>query len=92
MSSQEIWLTHYRLTPLNNACASYTGYILALAEDQANFYHQAERFCVENEINSYAQLAALPILTWFQRHGFSAELLRVAQTLSPRNPDRKSVV
>lgn len=84
--SDIIWVTYYRLIPIDSPNKQYMGYIAGLAGNQESYQEAVKTFLTKNELQGDAQLAPQPIQTWFTRHGFSAPLWRLAQQISRRNP------
>ncbi|WP_150539457.1 DUF4123 domain-containing protein [Actinobacillus vicugnae] len=86
MSESKIWVSYYHYSPIGSANGVSTGYIVGIAENSEAYLKQVDEFCQENAIEGYMQLAPLPILTWFNRHGFSSGLVYWAKHLSEQNP------
>ncbi|OOF71403.1 DUF4123 domain-containing protein [Rodentibacter caecimuris] len=87
----EIWLTHYHLTPslqnsVHNTPLPKTAYLLAWAKSRDDYEQQIHHYFLQENLNGQAQLAALPIQTWFSRHGFNARLWWAAQQISSQSP------
>ncbi|TCP96530.1 uncharacterized protein DUF4123 [Cricetibacter osteomyelitidis] len=86
MNELNIWVNHYHYSSADLPNVVSTGYIACRAESAETYYQQVAAYCKAQGLEAYAQLAPLPILTWFERHGFSSQLLYLAKTLSAQNP------
>ncbi|THA06214.1 DUF4123 domain-containing protein [Rodentibacter pneumotropicus] len=85
-TSPQIRLTHYHISPTKQPDLTRTAFLLCLADDTEDYYRQIQTYLADNQLDGQAQLAPLPIQTWFTRHGFDAKLWRAAQQISTSTP------
>ncbi|OOF57864.1 hypothetical protein BKK56_00545 [Rodentibacter genomosp. 2] len=72
MTEQQLWVGYYQLTYLNQPHVLYFGHLIGFALNRDDFQQKIETYKTQHQCKLSSQLAPLPALTWFQRHGYQA--------------------
>lgn len=81
MTEPQLWVGYYQLTYLTHPQALYFGHLIGFAQSRDDFQQKVEHYKTTHQCKLVSQLAPLPALTWFQRHGHQATIFAQAQQL-----------
>ncbi|WGE76026.1 DUF4123 domain-containing protein [Actinobacillus equuli] len=81
MTEPQLWVGYYQLTYLAQPQDFYFGHIIGFAQSRDEFQQKVEHYKTQHQCKLVSQLAPLPALTWFQRHGHQAAIFAQAQQL-----------
>lgn len=81
MTEPQLWVGYYQLTYLTQPQAFYFGHLIGFAQSRDDFQQKVEHYKTTHQCKLVSQLAPLPALTWFQRHGHQTTIFAQAQQL-----------
>lgn len=81
MTEPQLWVGYYQLIYLARPQYIYFGHLIGFAQSRDEFQLKVEHYKVQHQCKLTGQLAPLPALTWFQRHGHQAAVFAQAQQL-----------
>ncbi|MBN6063278.1 DUF4123 domain-containing protein, partial [Aggregatibacter actinomycetemcomitans] len=81
MTEPQLWVGYYQLTYLTQPQSLYFGHLIGFARNRDDFQQKIEHYKTTHQCKLVSQLAPLPALTWFQRHGHQAGIFVQAQQL-----------
>ncbi|WGE51682.1 DUF4123 domain-containing protein [Actinobacillus equuli subsp. haemolyticus] len=81
MTEPQLWVGYYQLTYLAQPRDFYFGHLIGFAQSRDEFQQKVEHYKTQHQCKLVSQLAPLPALTWFQRHGHQAAIFAQAQQL-----------
>ncbi|WP_018652932.1 DUF4123 domain-containing protein, partial [Actinobacillus capsulatus] len=81
MAESQLWVGYYQLIYLAQPQDSYFGHLIGFAQSRDEFQQKIEHYKIQYQCKLTSQLAPLPAITWFQRHGHQAAIFAQAQQL-----------
>ncbi|THA19262.1 DUF4123 domain-containing protein [Rodentibacter pneumotropicus] len=81
MMEQQLWVGYYQLNYLDQPQRRYFGHLIGFALHRDDFQQKVEQYKTTHQCALISQLAPLPAMTWFQRHGQQASIFNLAQQL-----------
>ncbi|OOF87105.1 hypothetical protein BKG93_01680 [Rodentibacter ratti] len=81
MTAQQLWVGYYQLCYLDQPQHRYFGHLIGFARHRDDFQQKVEHYKTTHQCKLTSQLAPLPAMTWFQRHGQQASIFNHAQQL-----------